>query len=163
MTDPIETAQQAQHAAEAGAAIGAGGMLGAVGLIGALAKLWQAIFGTRAERAAAKAQEADAAARLVDVATDIAESSREETVRTRAQRDTCEERLAAMESRLRAVEAIATEHATCGPRIAHLEREARISRQMLADLMRSGSTPPSGLYVPDDVRAALAAQEDTGP
>ena len=42
----------------------------------------------------------------------------------------------------------------------HLRREQEIARGMLHDLMRNTSTPPSGLYVPDDVRAALA-QEDS--
>lgn len=160
MSDPVETAQQAQHAAEAGAAIGAGGMLGAVGVIGALAKLWQAIFGTRKERAEAKAAEAAPNERAADLAIRIAEDEREETARTRHRAETCEERLAVMDTRMRDLERRVSHHETvCVPRIAHLEREHESARTMLADVMRHASTPPSGLYTPEDVRAALRAEE----
>jgi len=164
MNDPIETAQQARHAAEAGAAIGAGGMLGAVGVIGALTKLWTSVFGTRKERADAKAAEAAPNERAADLAIRIAEDEREEIARTRHRAETCEERLAAMgvrldgmEARLRAAE---RDHAPCAARIAHLESEQQRSRDMLADLMRTGNTPPLGLYRGEDVRAAMTAQED---
>lgn len=163
MTDPVETATQVQHATEIGAAAGAGGTLGLAGLLGAVIggalSLVAKLVGSPKERAEAKAHEADAAARLVDVATDMAEESREDTRRVRVERDDCATRLAAMEGRLRAVEGVIAEHATCGPRIAHLEREQRIARGMLDDLMRTTSTPPHGLYTPDDVRAAMAAEE----
>lgn len=69
-------------------------------------------------------------------------------------------RLDAQDTRLASLERVSLEHAACAPRIAHLEREQAIARRALGELMRSVSTPPSGLYVPDDVRAAMA-QEDS--
>ena len=68
-------------------------------------------------------------------------------------------RLDAQDVRLGDLERVSLEHERCGPRIAHLEREQATARQILGDLMRSASTPPSGLYVPDDVRAAMAQEE----
>ena len=135
------------------AAVGAG----ATALVGGIVKL----VGSPKERAEAKREEADAAARLVVVATDVAEEAREDTRRVRVERDDCQTRLAAMDVRVRALEAGLAEHATCGPRIAHLEREQEISRGMLHDLLRNASTPPSGLYTGDDVRRAVAAEEQT--
>ena len=109
---------------------------------------------------------ADIALRAAEHAEREAERADEQTASHRVALGTCEEQLRAMrqqqaEDRAR-IDRLEREHATCGPRIAHLEQEARLSRTMLADLMRNASTPPSGLYVPDDVRAAMA-QEDTGP
>lgn len=69
-------------------------------------------------------------------------------------------RLDAQDVRLGDLERVSLEHERCTPRITHLEREQAIARQVLGDLMRHTSTPPSGLYVPDDVRDALAAQEE---
>lgn len=75
----------------------------------------------------------------------------------------CERKVTAlrdeMAARLAPLERTSRDHERCGPRIAHLEREQVISRGMLRDLMRTASTPPTGLYVPDDVRAAMAAEE----
>ena len=163
MTDPAQTAQQVQHANEIGAAAGAGGALWLAAVIGAIAKVWTAVFGTRKERA-------EASAIAIDAATDVIEAQREDTRSVRGERDDCRAEVRTLRAeasqdraRIAALEAGLAEHATCGPRIAHLEREARLSSAMLADLMRNASTPPHGLYTPDDVRAALAAQEDTGP
>ena len=68
-------------------------------------------------------------------------------------------RIDMQEARLGTLERVSLEHERCGPRIAHLEREQALARGMLHGLMRNASTPPSGLYVPEDVRAAMAAEE----
>lgn len=164
MSDPIDVATQTtQTIADNGSASHAvwavlGGVV--VKVVEALAKL----IGTRKERAEAEAAEAAPNERAADLAIRIAEDEREETARTRHRAETCEERLAAMgvrldgmEARLRAAE---RDHAPCAARIAHLESEQRRARELLADLMRTGSTPPLGLYRGEDVRAAMTAQED---
>lgn len=124
------------------------------------------LVGSRRDRAASERNEDDANERAAEIALRIAGEEREETTRVRHRAETCEERLAKMDRRMVAVESALEEHARCAPRIAELEHEVaylreeqRLSRGMLSDLMRNASTPPSGLYVPDDVRAALA-QED---
>ena len=158
MTDPVQTTQQTSDA------VTATGALGLVGVIlGAITALWRTVFGSKAERADANERAAELALRAAEHADERAERADESH---RMALGTCEEQLRAMrhqqaEDRAR-IDRLEREHSTCGPRIAHLEQEARLSRTMLADLMRNASTPPSGLYVPDDVRAAMA-QEDTGP
>ena len=158
MTDPVQTTQQTSDA------VTATGVLGVIGVfLGAVAGLWRTVFGTKAERADASERAAEIALRAAEHADERAERADESH---RMALGTCEEQLRAMrhqqaEDRAR-IDRLEREHSTCGPRIAHLEQEARLSRTMLADLMRNASTPPSGLYVPDDVRAAMA-QEDTGP
>lgn len=157
MSDPVETTQQAQQAAEQAAALTGGGILTVAGVLAAVRHLYVAVFGTRAERDAARVAEADAGTRAAAVVVEALEDQREETVRTRAQRDTCEERLAVMDMRMRDVERQLSEHmAMCVPRMARMEREQELSRTMLNDYMHS--TPPPR-YTGDDVRAAMAREE----
>lgn len=160
MSDPIDVATQTtQTIADNGSASHAiwavlGGVV--VKVVEALAKL----IGTRKERAEAEAAEAAPNERAADLAIRIAEEEREETARTRHRAETCEERLAVMDTRMRDLERRVSHHETvCVPRIAHLEREQELARTMLADVMRHASTPSSGLYTPEDVRAALRAEE----
>lgn len=120
-----------------------GGVVGGLGvIITGLVKL----VGSRKERDASAQSAAD----------EWQELHRE----CKAETDALRARLDAQDRRLQALERVSLEHERCGPRIAQLEREQQNASGMLADLMRTVSTPPSGLYVPDDVRAALA-QEDT--
>ena len=161
MTDPVQTTQQTSDA------VTATGVLGhALVFLGAVAGFWRTVFGTKAERQDANERAAELALRAAEHADERAERADEQTASHRMALGTCEEQLRSVrqqqaEDRAR-IDRLEREHSTCGPRIAHLEQEARLSRTMLADLMRNASTPPSGLYVPDDVRAAMA-QEDTGP
>ena len=166
MTDPVQTTQQTSAVVDS--AGGPGGLIGMIlGALTVLGGLWRIVFGTKAERADALERAAEISLRNAEHADERAERADEQTATHRVALGTCEEQLRAMwhqqaEDRAR-IDRLERKHSTCGPRIAHLEQEARLSRTMLADLMRNASTPPSGLYVPDDVRAALAAQEDTGP
>lgn len=119
------------------AAIGAAGTALVTGVV--------KLVGSRKERDASSQTAADEWQQL------HAECKREtETLRTR---------LDVQDARLQALERVSLEHALCAPRIAHLEREQSVSRQILGDLMRNASTPPAGLYTGDDVRAAMAAEE----
>jgi len=155
MTDPVQTTQQTSDA------VAATGVLGVIGVfLGAVAGLWRIVFGTRKERTDANERAAELALRAAEHAEDHAERADEQSAVYKRERLTCEEQLRAMGARIDRLE---RDHSGCGPRIEHLEREARLSRTMLADLMRNASTPPHGIYTPEDVRAALAAQEDTGP
>jgi len=178
MTDPIESSQPEIIAR----------ILGAVTLVlGAIAALWRTIFGSKAERADASERAAEIALRAAEhaeIALRAAEHAGEraereaaraeaDTKSVRVERDDCTARLAAHEersareraedrARIAALEAGLAEHATCGPRIARLEEEQRLSRQMLDDYMRTGSTPPPArMPRPDEVRRAAA--EETGP
>lgn len=147
MSDPIESSQPEIIAR----------ILGAVTLVlGAIAALWRTIFGSKAERADASERAAEIALRAAEHAGERAERADEETANHRLARATCEEQLRAMGARIDRLEA---EHATCGPRIAALEREQRLSRQMLDDYMRTGSTPPPArMPSRDDVRRAAAKE-----
>ena len=141
MTDPVQTTQQTSDA------VTATGVLGVIGVfLGAVAGLWRIVFGSRKERT-------DANERAAEIALRAAEHDR-------VALGTCEEQLSELRAEIRLMradlDALRAEN-------AKLRREQEVARGMLADLMRNASTPPSGLYVPDDVRAALAAQEDTGP
>lgn len=159
MTDPVQTTQQTSAVVDS--AGGPGGIIGAVlGALTVLGGLWRVIFGSRKERTDASERAAEIALRAAEHADDRAERADEQSAVYKRERLTCEEQLRAMGARIDRLE---RDHSGCGPRIEHLEREARLSRTMLADLMRNASTPPHGIYTPDDVRAALAAQEDTGP
>lgn len=159
MTDPVQTTQQTSAVVDS--AGGPGGIIGAVlGALTVLGGLWRVIFGTRKERTDASERAAEIALRAAEHAENHAERADEQSAVYKRERLTCEEQLRAMGARIDRLE---RDHSGCGPRIEHLEREARLSRTMLADLMRNASTPPHGIYTPDDVRAALAAQEDTGP
>ena len=162
MTDPVQTTQQTSAVVDS--AGGPGGIIGAaLGALTVLGGLWRTVFGTKAERQDATERAAEIALRAAEHADERAERADESH---RMALGTCEEQLRAMrhqqaEDRAR-IDRLEREHSTCGPRIAHLEQEARLSRTMLADLMRNASTPPHVLYTPEDVRAAMA-QEDTGP
>ena len=145
MTDPVQTTQQTSDA------VTATGVLGVIGVfLGAVAGLWRTVFGTKAERQ-------DATERAAEIALRAAEHADE-----RAEREhlTCEEQLSELRAEIRLMradlDALRAEN-------VKLRREQELARGMLADLMRNASTPPHGLYTPEDVRAALAAQEDTGP
>ena len=151
MTDPVQTTQQTSDA------VTATGVLGVIGVfLGAVAGLWRTVFGTKAERTDANERAAELALRAAEHADERAERADESH---RMALGTCEEQLRAMRAEIRAMradlDALRAENTA-------LRRDQEIARGMLADLMRNASTPPSGLYVPDDVRAAMA-QEDTGP
>ena len=158
MTDPAEITQQATQAQQAGGVVAG---LGALGIAAtAFAKLWATIFGSRKERQDANERAAEIALRAAEHAEEHAERADEETASHKRALGTCEEQLREMRAEIRAMradlDALRAEN-------TKLRREQEIARGMLADLMRNASTPPHGLYTPEDVRAALAAQEDTGP
>ena len=151
MTDPVQTTQQTSDA------VTATGVLGhALVFLGAVAGFWRTVFGTKAERQ-------DATERAAEIALHAAERADERAERAdeshRMALGTCEEQLRAMRAEIRLMradlDALRAENTA-------LRREQEIARGMLADLMRNASTPPHGLYTPEDVRAAMA-QEDTGP
>ena len=151
MTDPVQTTQQTSDA------VTATGVLGVIGVfLGAVAGLWRTVFGSKAERTDANERAAELALRAAEHADERAERADESH---RMALGTCEEQLREMRAEIRAMradlDALRAEN-------TKLRRDQEIARGMLADLMRNASTPPSGLYVPDDVRAAMA-QEDTGP
>lgn len=152
MTDPVQTTQQTSDT------VTATGALGLVGVIlGAITALWRTVFGSKAERADANERAAELALRAAEHADERAERADESH---RMALGTCEEQLRVMRAEIMAMradlDALRAEN-------VKLRREQEIARGMLADLMRNASTPPHGLYTPEDVRAALAAQEDTGP
>ena len=166
MSDPVQTTQQTSDA------VTATGVLGVIGVfLGAAAGLWRTVFGTKAERQDATERAAEIALRAAEHAEEHAERADEETASHKRALGTCEEQLRTMRVEIRArdeataeafrlmradLDALRAEN-------AKLRREQEVARGMLADLMRNASTPPHGLYTPEDVRAALAAQEDTGP
>mgnify|MGYP003553438866 FL=1 len=155
MTDPVQTTQQTSAVVDS--AGGPGGIIGMVlGALTVLGGLWRVIFGSRKERTDANERAAELALRAAEHADERAERADESH---RMALGTCEEQLRAMRAEIRAMradlDALRAEN-------TKLRRDQEIARGMLADLMRNASTPPSGLYVPDDVRAAMA-QEDTGP
>ena len=155
MTDPVQTTQQTSDA------VTATGVLGhALVFLGAVAGFWRTVFGTKAERQDATERAAEIALRAAEHADERAERADEQTANHRVALGTCEEQLREMRAEIRLMradlDALRAEN-------VKLRREQEIARGMLADLMRNASTPPHGLYTPEDVRAALAAQEDTGP
>ena len=155
MTDPVQTTQQTSAVVDS--AGGPGGIIGAVlGALTVLGGLWRVIFGSRKERTDANERAAELALRAAEHADERAERADESH---RMALGTCEEQLRAMRAEIRLMradlDALRAENTA-------LRREQEIARGMLADIMRNASTPPSGLYVPDDVRAAMAL-EDTGP
>lgn len=158
MTDPNDITQASAVVDSAG---GPGGIVGAVlGALTVLGGLWRIVFGTRKERQDANERAAEIALRAAEHADERAERADEQTASHRMALGTCEEQLRAMRAEIRLMradlDALRAEN-------VKLRREQEIARGMLADLMRNASTPPHGIYTPDDVRAALAAQEDTGP
>lgn len=158
MTDPVDITQQATQAQQAGGVVAG---LGALGIaVTAFAKLWATILGSRKERQDANERAAEIALRAAEHADERAERADEQSAVHKRERLTCEEQLSEMRAEIRLMradlDALRAEN-------VKLRREQEIARGMLADLMRNASTPPHGLYTPEDVRAALAAQEDTGP
>lgn len=155
MTDPVHTTQQTSAVVDS--AGGPGGFIGMIlGALTVLGGLWRIVFGTKAERTDASERAAEIALRAAEHADERAERADESH---RMALGTCEEQLRAMRAEIRLMradlDALRAENTA-------LRRDQEIARGMLADLMRNASTPPSGLYVPEDVRAAMA-QEDTGP
>lgn len=158
MTDPVQTTQQTSAVVDS--AGGPGGLLGMIlGALTVLGGLWRIVFGTRKERIDANERAAELALKTAEHSEERAERADEESAVHKRERATCEEQLRAMGARMDRIE---REHSTCGPRIAHLEREQEIARGLLRDLMRNASTPPHGLYTGDDVRAAMAQEDDHG-
>ena len=170
MTDPVQTTQQTSAVVDS--AGGPGGLIGMIlGALTVLGGLWRVIFGTRKERTDASERAAEIALRAAEHAEDHAERADEQSAVYKRERLTCEEQLREMRAEIRArdeahAEAfrlVREELDSLRAENAKLRRDQEIARGMLADLMRNASTPPHGLYTPEDVRAALAAQEDTGP
>lgn len=158
MSDPVEITQQANNVQQAG---GWPGLIGALaGAAGVLGGLWRIIFGSRAERVEANERAAEIALRAAEHSEERAERADEETASHKRALGTCEEQLREMRRRMDAVEAALEEHAACGPLIASLRSEIELARTFVRSAM--GSTPPPR-YTGDDVRTAMAAQEDTGP
>lgn len=172
MSDPVETSQPEIIAR----------ILGALTLVlGAIAALWRTVFGSKAERADALERAAEIALRNAEHAERDAARAEADTKSVRVERDDCTARLAAHEersareraedrARIAALEAGLAEHANCGPRIAFLTAENEwMGRGLLA--VAAGEplperpdtlTPPANPH-PDEVRAAMAAAEETGP
>ena len=159
MTDPVQTTQQTSAVVDS--AGWPGGLIGMIlGALTVLGGLWRIVFGTKAERIDANERAAEIALRAAEHADERAERADEQSAVHKRERLTCEEQLSEMRAEIRLMradlDALRAENTA-------LRRDQEIARGMLADLMRNASTPPHGLYTPDDVRAALAAQEDTGP
>ena len=157
MTDPNDITQASAVVESAG---GPGGLLGAVlGALTVLGGLWRIVFGTRKERTDANERAAEIALRAAEHADERAERADEQTANHRVALGTCEEQLRAMRAEIRLMradlDALRAEN-------AKLRREQEVARGMLADLMRNASTPPHGLYTGDDVRAAMAQEDDHG-
>ena len=169
MTDPNDITQASAVVESAG---GPGGLLGAVlGALTVLGRLFRIVFGTKAERQDATERAAEIALRAAEHSEERAERADEETASHKMALGTCEEQLRAMRAEIKARDEATAEAfrlmreelTAIRAENAKLRREQEVARGMLADLMRNASTPPHGLYTPADVRAALAAQEDTGP
>ena len=157
MSDPVEITQQATQAQQAGGVVAG---LGALGIAAtAFAKLWSTIFGSRKERQDANERAAEIALRAAEHADERAERADEQSAVHKRERLTCEEQLSEMRAEIRLMradlDALRAENAS-------LRREQEVARGMLADLMRNASTPPHGLYTGDDVRAAMAQEDDHG-
>ena len=155
MTDPVQTTQQTSAVVDS--AGGPGGIIGMIlGALTVLGGLWRVIFGSRKERTDANERAAELALRAAEHADERAERADESH---RMALGTCEEQLRAMRAEIRAMradlDALRAEN-------TKLRREQEVARGMLADLMRNASTPPHGLYTGDDVRAAMAQEDDHG-
>lgn len=168
MTDPNDITQASAVVDSAG---GPGGLLGAVlGALTVLGGLFRILFGTRKERTDATERAAEIALRAAEHADERAERADEETASHKMALGTCEEQLRAMReqaareraedrARIGRLEKGLAEHASCGPRIEALESDVALSKRMLADYMRTGSTPPpSQMPSPDEVRAGTLGQ-----
>ena len=165
MSDPVQTTQQTSAVVDS--AGGPGGLIGMIlGALTVLGGLWRVIFGTRKERTDANERAAEIALRAAEHAEDHAERADEQTA---SHRVACEEQLREMRAEIRARdEAHAEAFRLVREELDSLRAENKALREQTALQQRAinrllaGSTPPEGIH-PDDVRAALAAQEDTGP
>jgi len=157
VTDPVQTTQQTSTVVDS--AGGPGGLIGMIlGGLTVLSGLWRVIFGTRKERTDANERAAEIALRAAEHAEDHAERADEQSAVYKRERLTCEEQLREMRAEIRAMradlDALRAENKAL--------REQTAWQQHAINRLLAGSTPPEGIH-PDDVRAALAAQEDTGP
>lgn len=179
MSDPVETTQQAQQAADQVAAITGGGILTAGAILAGIHRLYVAVFGTRAEREAAKLAAAqqhaaderaddNALERGAELALRVAARSDEQTQRTQAELGTCQEQLSVMRAeqavdRAR-IAALEEETLRCARESAAMRRELELMRAALDGaldgLLRGDTTPP-----PRDMPtpAAVAARKETTP
>ncbi len=154
MTDPVQTTQQTSAVVDS--AGGPGGIIGAVlGALTVLGGLWRVIFGSRKERTDANERAAELALRAAEHADERAERADESH---RMALGTCEEQLRAMRAEIRAMradlDALRAENKAL--------REQTAWQQRAINRLLAGSTPPEGIH-PDEVRAGVAALEDTGP
>lgn len=164
MTDPVQTTQQTSDA------VTATGVLGMIGVfLGAVAGLWRIVFGTRKERTDANERAAEIALRAAEHADDRAERADEQSAVYKRERLTCEEQLREMRAENKARdEAHAEAFRLVREELDSLRAENKALREQTAWQQRAinrllaGSTPPEGIH-PDEVRAGVAAQEDTGP
>ena len=165
MTDPVQTTQQTSAVVDS--AGGPGGIIGAVlGALTVLGGLWRVIFGSRKERTDANERAAELALRAAEHADERAERADESH---RMALGTCEEQLRAMRAENKARdEAHAEAFRLVREELDSLRAENKALRDQTAWQQRAinrllaGSTPPDGIH-PDDVRAGVAALEDTGP
>ena len=161
MTDPVQTTQQTSDA------VTATGVLGhALVFLGAVAGFWRTVFGTKAERQDATDRAAEIALRAAEHADERAERADESH---RMALGTCEEQLRAMRAENKARdEAHAEAFRLVREELDSLRAENKALRDQTAWQQRAinrllaGSTPPDGIH-PDEVRAGVAALEDTGP
>ncbi len=168
MTDPVQTTQQTSAVVDS--AGGPGGLIGAVlGALTVLGGLWRVIFGSRKERTDASERAAEIALRAAEHAEDHAERADEQSAVYKRERLTCEEQLREMRAENKARdEAHAEAFRLVREELDSLRAENKALREQTAWQQRAinrllaGSTPPEGIH-PDEVRAGVAAQEDTGP
>ena len=161
MSDPVQTTQQTSDA------VTATGVLGhALVFLGAVAGFWRTVFGTKAERQDANERAAELALRAAEHADERAERADESH---RMALGTCEEQLRVMRAENKARdEAHAEAFRLVREELDSLRAENKALREQTAWQLRAinrllaGSTPPEGIH-PDEVRAGVAALEDTGP
>ncbi len=161
MTDPVQTTQQTSAVVDS--AGGPGGIIGMVlGALTVLGGLWRIIFGSRKERTDANERAAELALRAAEHAERADESHRMAL-------GTCEEQLRVMRAENKARdEAHAEAFRLVREELDSLRAENKALREQTAWQQRAinrllaGSTPPEGIH-PDEVRAGVAALEDTGP
>ena len=165
MTDPVQTTQQTSAVVDS--AGGPGGIVGMIlGALTVLGGLWRVIFGSRKERTDANERAAELALRAAEHADERAERADESH---RMALGTCEEQLRAMRAENKARdEAHAEAFRLVREELDSLRAENKALREQTAWQQRAinrllaGSTPPEGIH-PDEVRAGVAALEDTGP
>ncbi len=161
MSDPIEITQQATQGQQAGAIATAVGLF--VMAAGAVTGLWRTIFGSKADNTAAEAQEDDALAKAADIALRSAQRADEDTKSMRIERDSCQTQLDQMhrDNKLRdeAFQVMRAELDALARENKRLRTQIEWQQRAINGLLR-GSTPPTGLYTGDDVRAAMDSQQE---